>query len=259
MPSRPDEGSAVALRSVTHRYSSRGRHIDALHTLDLSISAGEFVVVVGPSGCGKSTLLGLIAGFHRPTTGTVQVDGAPVVGPGPDRGVVFQQPRLFPWLSVLGNVEFGLRGRGISRADRRARALAKLDQVGLADVAGLRPYELSGGMQQRAAIARALAPDPGVLLMDEPFAALDALTRDRMQEELRALWRDTGRTVLFVTHSIDEAVYLGTRIIVFSARPGRVVLDEASDIPAQGRDRDHPDFGTLRTRISTAVRSAAAP
>ncbi|GAA4056688.1 ABC transporter ATP-binding protein [Nonomuraea soli] len=233
MPS-PD---SVALKGVTLTY---GRKVHALDGIDLAIEPGEFVAIVGPSGCGKSTLLRLVAGFARPTGGEVRVGGEPVAGPGPDRGMVFQQPRLFPWLSVRRNVAFGIR----RHPGRDARVAELLDLVGLADAARLRPYELSGGMQQRAAIARALAPDPGILLMDEPFAALDALTRERLQEELRRIWQQTGKTVLFVTHSVDEAVFLGTRVLVMSKRPGRIVLD----LPHQ------PD---LRETVSTAVRQAA--
>jgi len=201
---------AIELRGVRQAYRDR----TVLGPIDLAIEPGEFVTVVGPSGCGKSTLLRLIAGFPRPSAGSVAVSGRPVTGPGPDRGVVFQQPRLFPWLSVAANVGFGLRG--LPRAARRARVAELLELTGLSDAARLRPYELSGGMRQRAAIARALATRPRVLLMDEPFAALDAFTRERMQDELRRLWRSTGTTVVFITHDVDEAVYLGTRAIALS-------------------------------------------
>ncbi|MCD0449027.1 ABC transporter ATP-binding protein [Actinocorallia sp. API 0066] len=256
MPSPAEKSGAVTLRGVSLVYGGRRDGVRALADIDADLAPGSFTAIVGPSGCGKSTLLRLVAGFSQPTEGKVAVSGSDVAGPGPDRGVVFQQPRLFPWLTVRGNVEFGLRGR--SRADRRARSTELLELVGLSDAAQRRPYELSGGMQQRAAIARALAPDPAILLMDEPFAALDALTRERLQEELRRIWQATGKTVLFVTHSVDEAVYLGTRILVLSRRPGRVVLDESSDLPHAPDPHLHPDHPVLREKIAAAVRAAAA-
>ncbi|WP_131735810.1 ABC transporter ATP-binding protein [Actinomadura roseirufa] len=266
-----ERAAAVSLREVSLTYGGKRRGggvfgrafksadpVDALRDVDADIPGGEFVTIVGPSGCGKSTLLRLVAGFARPTGGEVAVAGAPVTGPGPDRGVVFQQPRLFPWLTVRRNVEFGLRTAGASAAERRARSDELLDLVGLSDSAGRLPHELSGGMQQRAAIARALAPGPRILLMDEPFAALDALTRERLQEELRRIWRRTGTTILFVTHSVDEAVFLGTRIIALSRRPGRIVLDETSTLPGEDDPHTHPDFPGRRERVAATVRAAAA-
>ncbi|MEV0461033.1 ABC transporter ATP-binding protein [Catellatospora methionotrophica] len=263
MPVQPDLAAlpdsatapAVALSGVRHEYRSGGQRILALDGIDLRLAAGESLAVVGPSGCGKSTLLRMVAGFLRPSHGEISVGGVPVTRPGPDRGVVFQQPRLFPWLSVYGNIAYGLREARVPRPARRERAGQLLDLVGLGDVAALRPYELSGGMQQRAAIARALAPDPAILLLDEPFAALDALTRERLQEELRTLWLRTGRTQLLVTHSVDEAALLGSRIIVLSPRPGRVVLDEQSALPRAEHARDLPEFTALRARILQAVRA----
>ncbi|GAA1633120.1 ABC transporter ATP-binding protein [Catellatospora bangladeshensis] len=262
MPPRPDllaapdsaTATAVALSGVRHEYRSGGRRILALDGIDLRLAAGESLAVVGPSGCGKSTLLRMIAGFLRPSHGEIRVGGEPVTGPGPDRGVVFQQPRLFPWLSVRGNVAYGLREAGWARSRRRERVEQLLELVGLGDVGGLRPYELSGGMQQRAAIARALAPDPAILLLDEPFAALDALTRERLQEELRGIWLRTGKTLVLVTHSVDEAALLGSRVVVLSPRPGTVVLDESSALPRVEQARETPEFGALRTRILQAVR-----
>jgi ABC-type nitrate/sulfonate/bicarbonate transport system ATPase subunit len=197
----------------------------------------------------------MIAGFLRPSEGEISVGGIPVTRPGPDRGVVFQQPRLFPWLSVHGNVGYGLKEAGWPRRRRNERIAELLDLVGLGDVGGLRPYELSGGMQQRAAIARALAPDPGILLLDEPFAALDALTRERLQEELRQIWLRTGKTLVLVTHSVDEAALLGSRIIVLSPRPGTIVLDESSTLPRDEQAREDPEFVALRSRILQAVRT----
>ncbi|MCC5578240.1 ABC transporter ATP-binding protein [Microtetraspora sp. AC03309] len=243
--------AAIELKGVSHSY--RGRL--ALGPIDLTIEAGEFVTVVGPSGCGKSTLLRAIAGFTAPTAGGITASGVPVDGPDPSRGFVFQQSRLFPWLTVAANVGFGLRHR--PKAERVARVDELLALTGLADAARLRPYELSGGMRQRAAIARALAPGPRVLLMDEPFAALDAFTRERMQDEVRDLWRRTGTTVVFITHSVDEAVYLGTRILALSGSPGRVVLDERSELPVLDHPRTDPRFGVSRERLAEVVRSAA--
>jgi ABC-type nitrate/sulfonate/bicarbonate transport system ATPase subunit len=256
-------GAAVRLDGVTLTYGTRRDRREALAPTDLDIAAGELLTILGPSGCGKSTLLGLVAGFLAPTTGQVTVDGAPVTGPGADRGVVFQQPRLFPWMSVRRNVEFGPRMAGAPRAERRRAAEEALELVGLADVADRAPYELSGGMQQRAAIARALGGRPRVLLLDEPFAALDALTRERLQDELLRLWSGTGTTILFVTHSVEEAVYLGTRVVALSPRPGRVVADRRPELPGAsgpgpaGRDRDHPSLVAEREVLRAAVRGGA--
>lgn len=212
----------IQVEGVVHRYERDGKSVTALQDLSLSIHEGEFVSIVGPSGCGKTTLLYAVAGFLRPSEGRILVDGRPVLGPGPDRGVVFQSFALFNWLTVRENVEFGLRMRSASLAERASRSDELLAMVGLTRFAERYPYELSGGMKQRAAIARALATDPGVLLMDEPFGALDAQSRDMMQEELVRIWQASGKTVLFVTHSIDEAIYLSSRVIVFSFRPGRI-------------------------------------
>ena len=195
--------------------------MQALERADLEFAAGDFICIVGPSGCGKTTLLQTLAGFLKPTTGTVSLDGREVDGPGPERGVVFQQPALFPWMSVAANAGFGPSLRGDKQA--AAKAETWLRTVGLWEFRDRYPYELSGGMQQRLAIARALCGEPKVLLMDEPFGALDALTRERMQEELHAVWRRTGMTVVFITHSVEEAVYLGTEVVVMSPRPGRIV------------------------------------
>ncbi|MFI5958769.1 ABC transporter ATP-binding protein [Cryptosporangium sp. NPDC051539] len=205
----------IRLTGVEHTYDGRGGQVKALHRTDLTIEPGEFVSVVGASGCGKTTLLRIVAGLVRASAGTVEADG--------ECGVVFQRPSLYPWLSVAGNVEFGLKMRRVPRAQRKATARQYLDLVGLADFADAAPYELSGGMQQRCQIARVLATEPSTVLMDEPFGALDALTRERLQGELRRI--ATGRTVLFVTHSVEEAVLLSSRVLVMSPRPGRIVLD----------------------------------
>lgn len=247
----------VTLRGVTHQYrSGEGRLIQALDRVTIDVDPGSFVSIVGPSGCGKSTLLRAVAGFIDPIRGEISIDDVPVEGPGPDRGMVFQQPNLYPWLSVRGNVEFGLRMQGVRPGERRRAADELLDWIGLGDAAELRPYELSGGMQQRCQIARVLATKPRVLLMDEPFSALDALTRAHLQDELIELWHRSGTTVLFVTHSVDEAVYLGSRVVVMSRRPGRIVDDVEAPFSSARRGpeaRDDDDFRLLRSRVAAGV------
>ncbi len=226
--------------------------LTALEGIDLDISAGEFVVIVGPSGCGKSTLLDLLGGLSEPDAGRILLDGAPVDGPGRDRGIVFQQYALLPWRTALGNVEFGLEATGVPRAGRAARAEEYLELVGLAEFADRHPHELSGGMKQRVAIARSLAYDPDVLLMDEPFAALDAQTRESLQDELLRIWRRTGKTIVFITHGIDEAVYLGQRVAVLTSRPGRVKSVVGIDLPHREEAddvRSSPEFARYRHEI----------
>jgi ABC-type taurine transport system ATPase subunit len=213
----------VRFDGVSVRYGEGAGAVLALERADLAFAQGDFVCIVGPSGCGKTTMLQTLAGFLRPTGGTVSLDGRPVEGPAPERGVVFQQPTLFPWMTVAANAGFGPRMRGENPAQARERVEYWLRTTGLWEFRDRYPYELSGGMQQRLAIARALCNEPKVLLMDEPFGALDALTREHMQEELHAVWRRTGMTVVFITHSVEEAVYLGTEVVVMSPRPGRIV------------------------------------
>jgi ABC-type nitrate/sulfonate/bicarbonate transport system ATPase subunit len=251
---------ALALEGVRHVYRGRDRDVPALELGDLEIAAGEFVALVGPSGCGKSTLLSLIAGFLRPTEGRIVLDGEPVAQPGPERGVVFQQPALYPWLSVRENVALGPRLRGAGRSERRALADRWLELVGLADFANAAPYELSGGMQQRCQIARVLANEPRVMLLDEPFGALDAITRERLQDELHRIWRGTGRTALFITHSVEEAVYLGSRVLVMSPRPGRVVFDEPTpDGERTTTLRTTPEFVAFRERVAARLAADHEP
>ena len=210
----------------------RGSHTHtAVTETSLDIAPGEFVCVLGPSGCGKSTLLNCVAGYVAPTRGRITLDGAPVTRPGPDRGMVFQHHSLFPWKTVGKNVAFGPRRTGLGREPAEARARHFLALVGLSAFENHYPHMLSGGMQQRVGIARALANYPSVLLMDEPFGALDAQTRSMMQESLLALWSEFGNTVLFVTHDVDEAVFLGTRVVVMSASPGRLIADLAVPLP----------------------------
>jgi NitT/TauT family transport system ATP-binding protein len=212
----------IEARGLRKVYASRRGAVTALDGLDLSAAAGEFVAVVGPSGCGKSTLLYILGGFIRASGGEVTVDGAPVAGPDPRRGIVFQEFALFPWKTVLGNVTYGLAEQRVPRRERAERARAYLDMVHLSGFERHYPKELSGGMRQRVALARALIVDPDILLMDEPFGAVDAQTRVVLQQELLQIWERTRKTVVFVTHSVDEALFLSDRVYVLSHRPARV-------------------------------------
>jgi NitT/TauT family transport system ATP-binding protein len=214
--------AAIRFEHVGKVFTARGSTVTALDDITFDVRAGEFLVLVGPSGCGKSTLLDLLGGLATPTSGRILVDGRPVTGPGLDRGVVFQQYALLPWRTAQGNIEFGLEAKGVPRRERAARAREYLHLVGLAGFHDRYPHELSGGMKQRVAIARSLAFDPEVLLMDEPFAALDAQTRDSLQDELLRIWQETGKTIVFITHNIAEAVFLADRVMVMSPRPGRL-------------------------------------
>jgi NitT/TauT family transport system ATP-binding protein len=214
---------SITLSGVFRSYAnSRGSFTPALQNIDLEIEQGEFVCIVGPSGCGKSTLLHLLAGLDRPTTGEITVDGNPVQGPGTDRILLFQELGLFPWLTVRQNVEFGLKMAGVSRDERRDRARVFLRMVHLSHFEDHYIHQLSGGMKQRVALARSLALKPKILLMDEPFAALDAQTRDMLHDELERLWKETSPTIVFVTHNVREAVRLGDRVLLMSFRPGRI-------------------------------------
>jgi len=213
----------IVVEGVSHTYRpARGREVLALDDVSLSIAPRKLVALLGPSGCGKSTLLYLIGGFLPTEEGVIRVEGAPVASPGPDRGIVFQHFALFPWKTVRGNVLYGLEKAGVEPEERKRRAQAYIDLVGLTGFEDSYPSQLSGGMKQRAAIARTLAIDPKILLMDEPFGALDAQTRSLMQTELLAIWQRSPKTVIFVTHDVQEAVYLAQRVVVMSARPGKV-------------------------------------
>ncbi len=256
LPAEPPP--ALELRGLAKQFSSARQRTVALEAIDLAVRDGEFLCIVGPSGCGKSTLLNLIAGFERPSAGEVLVGGAPVRGPGPDRVVVFQEPALFPWLNVLANVEFGLRLAGVGRRERRERARHYLELVGLSRFERAYVRELSGGMKQRVQLARSLALEPRILLMDEPFAALDAQTRDVLQEELQAIWLRTGTTILFVTHNVREAVLLADRVIVMAAGPGRIAreLEVTLEHP---RDPDAHAVIDLAAAIRAELRNPALP
>jgi NitT/TauT family transport system ATP-binding protein len=215
----------IVFEDVRKVFKGRAGAVLALDGIDLRVGEGEFVCMVGPSGCGKSTLCNMLAGFDRPSTGRVMMDGQPIEGPSLARVMMFQEPALFPWLNARDNVAFGLKSLKLPKQEQTATAERFLKMVHLSQFGSAQPHELSGGMKQRVALARALAVDPQVLLMDEPFAALDAQTRDHLHIELQSLWRETRKTVLFVTHNVLEAVTLGTRVLVFTARPGRIKKD----------------------------------
>ncbi|WP_029252763.1 ABC transporter ATP-binding protein [Paraoerskovia marina] len=245
----------ISVQDVRKTFDLKNEEFVALERVNLDISDNEFVTVVGPSGCGKSTLMNILAGLDETTAGHALVDGAEVSGPGPERGVIFQQYALFPWLTVRKNVEFGLKVAGYAKAERRERAEHFIKLVGLDQFADALPKMLSGGMKQRCAIARAYAVDPSILLMDEPFGALDALTRVRLQEQLLETWSREKRTVVFITHDVDEAVFLANRVVVMAARPGRIydVIDIDLPYPRTEEVRLSPEFAELRNRIWTSV------
>jgi NitT/TauT family transport system ATP-binding protein len=234
-----------------------GAHVAAVEDVSLEVKDGEFVALVGPSGCGKTTLLNMIAGFVPPSRGEILLDGRRVQRPGPDRGVVFQSFALFPWKTVLDNVTFGLKIRGLSRAERDRIGREYLALVGLGDAEGRYPADLSGGMQQRVGVARALANRPDVLLMDEPFASVDAQTRMTLQEELTRIWQDRRPTIVFVTHDVEEAVFLANRVVVLSRAPGRVVAELAIPVPRPrvwGRLVEDAPFKALVAEVLRLVR-----
>ncbi|GGN79672.1 ABC transporter ATP-binding protein [Nocardia rhizosphaerihabitans] len=249
----------LALHGVGKQFAVRGaaEKFTAIDDITIEVGAGEFLVLVGPSGSGKSTLLDLLGGLSTPSSGQILLDGAPITGPGLDRGVVFQQYALLPWRTARANIQFGLEAKGVARKERKQIADHYLELVGLAGFGDRYPHELSGGMKQRVAIARSLAFDPEVLLMDEPFAALDAQTRESLQDELLRIWRTTGKTILFITHGIDEAVYLGQRVAVLTSRPGRVkaVIDIDIDRTGDIDVRSSEQFRDYRHRIWTELQS----
>jgi NitT/TauT family transport system ATP-binding protein len=222
--------------------------VQALGGVSVNVAPGEFISVIGPSGCGKSTLLRTVDGLIKPDRGRVLVDGNVVTGPGPDRAVVFQYFGLYPWRTVLRNVEFGLELAGVPKAERRSKALANIQRVGLKGFENHYPHELSGGMRQRVGLARVLTLGPRIILMDEPFSAVDEQTRELLQEQLLTLWAETRKTILFITHSIDEAVFMSDRIVVMGARPGRILEVIDVDLPRpRASSRGLPRFGEIRT------------
>jgi len=239
-------------------FNARDTTLAALDRINLSVEEGEFLCLIGPSGCGKSTLLYLLAGLETPTQGQVFADGQPVRGTDPSRVLIFQETALFPWLNVQANVEFGLKMKGIAREKRAEIALQLLGMVHLGSFARAWIHELSGGMRQRVALARALAVDPAVLLMDEPFGALDAMTRDMLHGELQEIWLNTHKTVVFVTHNVREAVVLGDRVLVMSPRPGRFVAEHRISLP-RPRRIDDVETTALTRRISADLRLTEAP
>ena len=245
--------SILQVRGVERRFDTTL----ALQATDLDVAENDFITILGPSGCGKSTLLRIVAGLDRQTAGEVLLDGRRIDGPGADRGMVFQSYTLFPWLTVRDNICFGLREKGMARGEQRERADFFIDRVGLRGFENHFPRMLSGGMQQRTALARALANDPKMLLLDEPFGALDHQTRELMQELLLGIWEAERKTVLFVTHDIDEAIFMANRVAVFSARPGRIKSEIAVDLPHPRHYtiKTSPEFMDLKARLTEEIRA----
>ncbi|RYF00645.1 MAG: ABC transporter ATP-binding protein [Comamonadaceae bacterium] len=250
--------SLLSIQGVSRTFTSpKGQATQALLPVDFQVQENDFVTILGPSGCGKSTMLRIVAGLDYPTSGRVLLDGSPVEGPGADRGMVFQSYTLFPWLTIEQNIRFGLRERGMPEAQQKERAAYFIAKVGLRGFEQHFPKQLSGGMQQRTAIARALANDPKILLMDEPFGALDNQTRVLMQELLLGIWEAERKTVLFVTHDIDEAIFMASRVAVFSARPGRIKTELAVDLPHPRHYtiKTSPEFMALKARLTEEIRA----
>lgn len=252
--------SEIVVRDLSKTFETRHGSVHALDDINLTVGHREFISLLGTSGCGKSTLLRIMAGLEQPTLGSVSFAGSPVRGPGPDRGMVFQSYTLFPWLTVLDNIAYGLREKGVGRRERREIAEHFTDLVGLAGFERQYTTALSGGMQQRVALARALANDPQALLLDEPFGALDMLTRETMQELLLGIWQKSPKTVVMVTHDVDEAILLANRVVVMSARPGRIreIIDIDLGTDREGDIRLSPEFIEYKRRATTLLRSNEA-
>jgi NitT/TauT family transport system ATP-binding protein len=245
----------LEVKNLDKAFTADGRTITAIDRLSLSVEQHEFVSIVGPSGCGKSTFLHIVGGFEPATGGELRLNGRPIGPPGPDRGMMFQELSLFPWLTAIENVAWPLEMKGLGKAERLAKAREYLDLVHLSRYGDLYPGQLSGGMKQRVALARLFALDPDVMLMDEPFGALDSQTRELLQEELQSIWRGTRKTALFVTHDIDESIYLATRLIVFTARPGRIKADiRLPDIDRTGEYRKSKQYLDLRVQVWDLLR-----
>jgi NitT/TauT family transport system ATP-binding protein len=245
----------LEVKNLDKAFGGDGRTLTAIEQLSLSIEEHEFVSIVGPSGCGKSTFLHIVGGFESATAGELRLNGRPIGPPGPDRGMMFQDLSLFPWLTAIENVAWPLEMRGLDKAERLTKAREYLDLVHLSRYGNLYPGELSGGMKQRVALARLFALDPEVMLMDEPFGALDSQTRELLQEELQSIWRRTRKTALFVTHDIDESIYLATRLIVFTARPGRIKADiRMPNVDRSGNFRKSKEYLDLRVQVWDLLR-----
>ena len=244
--------SQIIVNNVQKVFKTPGKDVIALKDIQLDIQAGEFVCLLGPSGCGKSTLLNAVAGFALPSSGEITVEGKKITGPGPDRGMVFQEYALFPWMTIAQNIAFGLEVQKKSRGEIAQTVNQLLDLLHLKDFRDRFPKDLSGGMRQRVAIARVLALDSPIMLMDEPFGALDALTRRNLQDELLRIWEKLGKTILFVTHSIEESIYLADRIVVMTYRPGTVKRDQVVDMP-RPRDPSSAAFNTLKRELGALV------
>lgn len=251
--------NGIQLADISLTYEQGNVPFQVLERIELSLAADEFVCVLGPSGCGKSSLLNIIAGYLKPTSGSVSINGKLHMKPTPQVGVVFQHANLFPWLSVAGNVEFGLRMAGMPRKERKHQSARFIEMVGLESASSRLPHQLSGGMKQRAALARSLATEPRIVLMDEPFSALDALTRESMQQHVRRIWQQARRCFFLITHDVDEALLLGRRILVMHPNPGRIVQDfinpifDDSDIPNFQTLRAHEDFAGLRQHLVSLI------
>ncbi|WP_202915269.1 ABC transporter ATP-binding protein [Paenibacillus paridis] len=249
---------AITMRGVKLIYPNGKTNAEVLGHINLSIQEGEFVCILGPSGCGKTSLLKVAAGYEQPTSGMVSIYERPHYRPHHEVGVVFQHANLFPWLSVQSNVEFGLKMLSCPRAERKEKAASIVKQVGLTSYSSLFPFQLSGGMKQRTAIARALATDPRIILMDEPFASLDAITRESLQYLIRKIWVNSGKTIVFITHDVDEALLLGTRIITMQAAPGRIEVDMPNPLNKRSEPftfvRKHSRYGELRDLLVRSLR-----
>jgi taurine transport system ATP-binding protein len=260
-PKRVHKPKVVDVKSVDFAYAQTKREHLILQNINLSLYEHELVCVLGPSGCGKSSLLNILAGFQHPTTGTVMIHGDEQTKPNPDVGVVFQHPNLFPWLTIEKNIEFGLKMQKVAKEERKQLVANYLQLVDLTSASKKLPHQLSGGMKQRAAIARTLATDPKVILMDEPFSALDALTREAMQQHLLTIWNQTKKCIFFITHDVEEALKLATRIIVMHPKPGRVVLDTQNPLQSgryeEGTFQYHEKFMELRQFFISKIREQA--
>lgn len=238
----------LIIKNLSKKFKKGDTEFTALENINLTVEDGEFITLLGPSGCGKTTLLRIIAGLETHTSGTASLDGETITGPGPKRGMVFQEYSLFPWKTVIGNVMFGPLMQGVSKKEAEAKALNYLQLVGLSEFKNSYPYELSGGMKQRVAIARALANEPEIILMDEPFGALDAQTRNNLQNELLRIWQEEKKTIIFVTHSVDEAVFLSDKVVILSKHPGTVKKIIPIPIP-RPRDRTRPEENAIRNEV----------